>query len=108
MKIREVVIKEYLGNEKAYTQRKVLIVVSESEETQAFDNLNFRVLSFNPREFRLYANRFKEEKGNFFRIYFDKIEFSPDKRSAEVEFSYYSRPLAAVGYRMRLRKVNNE
>ena len=86
----------------------VLIVVSESEETQAFDNLNFRVLSFNPREFKRYADWFVGEKGYFFRVYFEKIEFSTDKRSAEVEFSYYFRPLAAAGYRMRPRKIYNE
>jgi hypothetical protein len=108
MRIREAVIKEYIGDLGGYGQGDVLIVVSESEETQTFENLNFRVLSFNPIEFRRYADRFGREKGYFFRIHFDKIEFSRDRRSAEVEFSYYFRPLAAAGYRMRLRKVNNE
>jgi hypothetical protein len=108
MRVREMVIKKFFSDKGGYNQGDLLIIVSESEETQTFDNLEFRVLSFNPAEFKRYVERFKGEKKDFLRICFEKIEFSSDKRSVEVEFSYFPTSVTGDGHRMRLRKVNNE
>jgi len=108
MQIRQAVLNKYIGKKKGYGQGGLLIVASESGETRCFENLGPRVLSFNGSEYRLYEKRFRPEKGYFFKILFESITFSRDKRSAEVEFSYHFAPLAAAGYKMRLRKVDNE
>jgi hypothetical protein len=102
------VINEFFSEVWVYRRGDLLIIVSESEETQTFDNPKFRILSFNPAEFKQYVDRFSPGKEGFFHIRFDKIEFSPDKRSAEVDFSYFSASFTGDGHRMRLRKVNNE
>lgn len=109
MKIRQAVLNEYILTGKANRKDGLLLIVaSESGETQCFENLAPRVLSFNGSEYRLYEKRFLSEKGYFFKILFESITFSRDKRSAEVEFSYHFAPLAAAGYKVRLRKIDNE
>jgi hypothetical protein len=107
MRVREMVIKEFFSTVWVSRRGDLLIIVSESEETQTFNNPKFRILSFNPAEYERYKDRFSDEKKNFFRICFDKIEFSPDKRNVEVEFTDVSGP-SFVSHRRRLRKVNNE
>ncbi|MGD2090405.1 MAG: hypothetical protein PVH61_29805 [Candidatus Aminicenantes bacterium] len=108
MRVREMVIKEFFSKKRVSHRGDLLIIVSESEETQTFDNPKFRILSFNPAEYKRYVDRFNTRKEGFFHIRFDKIEFSPDKKSVEVEFSYFPTSFTGDGHRMRLRKVNDE
>ena len=108
MRVREMVIKEFFSRKWVSRRGDLLIIVSESEETQTFNNPKFRILSFNPAEYKRYVDRFNTRIEGFFHIRFDKIEFSPDKRSVEVEFSYFPTSFTGDGHRMRLRKVNNE
>jgi len=108
MKIRQAVVNEYVGKRKGFYQGGLLIVTSESGETQCFENLAPRVLSFNNSEYTLYKKRFRSEKGYFSNIQFESITFSQDKRSAEVEFSDYFAPGAGAGHKVRLRKVDDE
>ncbi|MDQ1354747.1 MAG: hypothetical protein QG657_5056, partial [Acidobacteriota bacterium] len=108
MKIRQAVLNEYVGKKKGFYQGGLLIVTSESGETQCFENLAPRVLAFNDNEFRLYKKYFRPVKGCFANIYFESITFSQDKRSAEVEFSDYFAPGAGAGHKVRLRKVDDE
>ncbi len=92
-------------------EEEVLLTNANNPDTDGDgidDLMDFRVLFFNPAEFKRYVDRFSEEKKDFLRICFDKIEFSPDKGSVEVEFSYFPTSFTGDGHRMRLRKVNNE
>jgi hypothetical protein len=107
MEIREFMLNYYLEHGSTFGSGGLLIVISDSGETQSFNNVEMRTLSFTPDEYNVYYKRF-EHRGDFFRIQFSRIDLSKDGKSAVVEMSYHYAGLAAAGYEVRLKKVNNK